>query len=185
VGRIVPNKAIEDIIRVFYTYHRAINPQSHLYLVGPRYLPAYDAKLDELVEALGLQDNVTFAGLVLPPELQAYYQAATIYVQASYHEGFCVPLLEAMQFGVPILARKAAAIPLTLGNSGILYTHLECEEVAEMAHLLISDEAIREQVVARQKERLKDFAPIRVEAQLQQILAHLKVRIPGEEQSHD
>jgi glycosyltransferase involved in cell wall biosynthesis len=177
VGRIVPNKAIEDIIRVFYTYHRGINPRSHLYLVGPRYLPAYDAKLDDLVETLGLQTSVTFAGLVLPPKLQAYYQAADIYVQASYHEGFCVPLLEAMQFGVPILARKAAAIPLTLGGSGILYTSLGCEEVAEMAHLLTSDVEILEQVVARQKERLQDFAPVHVEAKLREILALLDVPV--------
>jgi glycosyltransferase involved in cell wall biosynthesis len=131
-----------------------------------------------------LQDSVTFAGLVLPPKLQAYYQAADIYVQASYHEGFCVPLLEAMQFGVPILARKAAAIPLTLGDSGVLYTRLGCEEIAETAHLLTSDDEIRKQVVTRQKERLQDFAPIHVEARLQEILAQLGVPVPGKEQSH-
>ena len=185
VGRIVPNKAIEDIIRIFYTYHRGINPESHLYLVGPRYLPAYDAQLDALVETLGLQDGVTFTGLVLPPKLQAYYQAADLYLQASYHEGFCVPLLESMHFGVPILARKAAAVPLTLGNSGVLYTHLGCEEVAEMAHLLTSDDALRAQIIARQQERLQDFAPIHVEAELREILAHLDVPLPGEEQIHD
>ena len=118
VGRIVPNKAVEDVIRIFYLYHRYINPRSHMFLVGSRYLPTYDAQIDGLVEALGLSESVTLTGRVPLSDLKAYYQAAHLYLTTSHHEGFCVPLLESMYFGVPIIARKAAAVPESTGDGG-------------------------------------------------------------------
>jgi glycosyltransferase involved in cell wall biosynthesis len=178
VGRVAPNKAIEDVIRIFAVYHRAINPSSRLYVVGSRYLPAYDRALDELVAALGLRDGVVFTGRVSDAELKTYYRSADLYLHASHHEGFCVPLLESMYFGLPILARKAAAVPETLGNAGVLFGRLGYEQVAEMAHLLVTDQALRAQVIARQQERLKAFAPTRTEARLRQILVQLGVLSP-------
>jgi len=176
VGRVAPNKAIEDVIRIFYIYHQAINPRSRLYVVGSRYLPAYDRALDALVAGLELGDAVRFTGPVFDPQvLKAYYQAADLYLCASYHEGFCVPLLESMYFGVPVLARKAAAVPETLGDAGVLFSRLGYAEVAEMAHMLVTDQALKAQVVARQQERLQEMAPSRVETRLQHLLARLGV----------
>jgi len=175
VGRVVPNKAIEDVIRIFALYHRAINPRSCLYVVGSRYLPAYDTALDELVDELALNDAVVFTGLVSDTALKTYYQAADLYLHASHHEGFCVPLIESMYFGLPILARKAAAVPETLGDAGVLFTRLGYKKVAEMAHLLVSDESLKAQVIARQRQRLQDFAHDRVEAKLREILIRLHV----------
>jgi glycosyltransferase involved in cell wall biosynthesis len=185
VGRIVPNKAVEDVIRIFAVYRRAIDPQAHLYLVGSRYLAAYDEALDALVEALHLQDSVVFAGLVSLSDLKTYYQAADLYLHASYHEGFCVPLLESMYFGVPILARKAAAVPETLGEAGVLFTRLGHREVAEIAHLLVDDQSLRAQVIARQRERLQDFGPLRVEARLREILARIDILPPSDVEAGD
>jgi glycosyltransferase involved in cell wall biosynthesis len=178
VGRVAPNKAIEDVIQIFATYHRAINPRSRLYIVGSRYLPLYDAALEALVARLGLENAVVFPGLVTDAELKTYYRAADLYLHASYHEGFCVPLLESMYFGVPILARRAAAVPETLGTAGILFTRLGYEEIAEMAHLLTNDKALRAQVVRRQRERLQKFAPARVEAKLWDVLAQFEILPP-------
>jgi L-malate glycosyltransferase len=175
VGRVVPQKAIEDVIRIFDIYHRAINPQSRLYVVGSRYLPAYDAALDALVAELGLGNAVQFTGVALGARLKTYYQAADLYLCASHHEGLCVPLVESMYFGLPILARKAAAIPETLGNAGVLFTQLGHAEVAEMANLLLTDQSLRTQVIARQRERLEDLAPSHIEARLQHTLAQLGV----------
>ncbi|MCL7453826.1 MAG: glycosyltransferase [Anaerolineae bacterium] len=175
VGRIVPSKAVEDVIRIFAVYHRTINPNSRLLIVGSRYLPHYDAALDALVADLHLGDVVTFTGLVSDTDLKTYYQAADLYLHASHHEGFCVPLLESMHFGVPILARKAGAVPETLGNAGLLFTQLGYEEVAEMGHLLLTEEALRARVIAMQRERLADFAPQRVEAKLKGILQGLGI----------
>jgi len=173
VGRVVPNKAIEDVIRIFYVYHRFINARSRLDIAGSRYLPAYDAQLDRLVAELGLTDCVTFAGRVSDAELAAYYRAADLYVAASFHEGFCAPLVECMHFGVPILARKAAAMPETLGDGGVLFTDLGYDQVAEMAHLLVDDAALRQRVIQKQKERLQVLGPDRAEAALMQALARL------------
>lgn len=177
VGRIVPNKAIEDVIRVFYIYHRYINPDSRLFLVGSRYMPTYDAQLDALVRFLGLAEVVTFTGKASLSELKTYYEGADLYLTASYHEGFCVPLIESMYFGLPILARSAGAIPETLGNAGILFTRLGYTEVAEMAHRLVTDSELRTQVLRMQHERLRDFAPEKVEQQLRTAFWQVGVRL--------
>jgi len=179
VGRVVPNKAVEDVIRIFYVYHRYINARSHLFVVGSRYVPAYDAQIDALVEALGLSDAVTLTGRTSLSDLKTYYQAAHLYLTASHHEGFCVPLLESMYFGVPIIARQAAAIPETLGDTGVLFTRLGYIEVAEMAHLLATDTDLRARMTAAQRERLSAFAPVRVEQMLRDALERAGVHVSG------
>jgi len=175
VGRVVPNKAVEDTIRVFYIYHRYINPRSQLFVVGSRYIRAYDVQIDALVRALGLQEAVVLTGRVSLSDLKAYYQGATLYLTASRHEGFCVPLIESMYFGVPIIARRATAIPETLGEAGIMFTRLGYAEVAEMAHLLATDEELRARVIQTQRRRLEVFAPERVEEQLRSALERVGV----------
>lgn len=175
VGRVAPNKAIEDVIRIFYVYQRTINPRSRLYIVGPHHVPDYSAALETLVADLGLGDAVRFPGRALGGTLKAYYQAADLYLCASYHEGLCVPLVESMYFGLPILARKAAAVPETLGGAGVLFTRLGHAEAAEMAHLLLTDQALRAQVISRQQERLQQLAPFRTEMRLRHILARLGI----------
>lgn len=175
VGRVAPNKDIEDVIRVFTLYHQAINPQSHLYIVGSRYMRKYDLALDELVDVLNMGKAITFAGRVTDAQLKSYYEAADLYLTASRHEGFCVPLVESMYFGVPILARKATAIPETLGDAGALFTHLGYEEVVEMAHLILSDVSLRLQIVQKQKERLEALSPARAEMALKSTFVHLNL----------
>lgn len=177
VGRVVPNKAIEDIIRTFFVYQRYVNPNSHLNIVGSRYVPSYDAALDQLVSNLGMNNYVTFAGRISDAELISYYNAADLYFIASRHEGFCVPVIESMHFGVPILARKAAATPETLGGSGVLFTSLGYEVVAEMAHLMIKDCELREAILRGQERRLRHFAPERIEETLRQYLGELGVPV--------
>ncbi|MBN1138387.1 MAG: glycosyltransferase [Anaerolineae bacterium] len=178
VGRLVPNKAIEDVIRIFYVYHRAINRCSRLYIVGPHHLPEYASALQALAASLGLGDAVQFTSFVSDAELKAYYQAADLYLVASHHEGFCIPLVESMYFGVPILARKAAAVPETLGDAGVLFDRLGYAEAAEMAHLLLTDQELRARVIAKQRERLQAMTPVRVEARFRSILARLGIPVP-------
>jgi glycosyltransferase involved in cell wall biosynthesis len=173
VGRVVPSKGIDETMRIFYVYNRYINPRSHLYIVGSRYIPSYDTQLDTLATDLELTEHVTFAGRVSDAELVTYYQTADLYIVTSCHEGFCVPLIESMYFEVPILARKSTAIPETLGGAGVLFTDLGYEQVAEMAHLLVTDETLRHQVICRQRERLAELGPARSEAALGRALAQL------------
>lgn len=166
VGRVVPNKAFEDLLTVFAAYHGDVNPRSRLWLVGARILPRYNAVLDRLVDRLGLRNVVTFTDRVPRRDLKIYYQAAHVFLSASRHEGFCVPLLESMHFGVPILAYAASAVPETLGASGVVYRTFDYPLLAEILHLLATDVDLRARLIAGQRARLADFAPDRVAATL-------------------
>lgn len=180
VGRMAPNKAVEDVITVFAAYHGAVNPRSRLTLVGARFLPRYDAVLDRLVGRLGLAGVVRFTDRASLGDLKAYYEAADVFVCASRHEGFCVPLLEAMTFDVPILARAAAAVPDTLGGAGVLFHAVEHAALAETVGLLARDGGLRGQVAAGQRRRLADFTPAHDAARLRALLARIGVDVPDD-----
>ncbi len=166
VGRVVPNKRFEDLILTFYYLKRFVRPDARLLLVGSvQKVESYLEFLQALVTRLGLSD-VVFTGHVSTSQLVAYYRCASVYLSMSEHEGFGAPLLESMHFEVPIVAYKAAAVPETLGGSGISVTVKDYAAVAELVGLLVEDEGLRAQVVARQRERLRDFLPEKIEERL-------------------
>lgn len=166
VGRIAPNKKFEDLIRAFYYYKTEKNPGARLLLVGScGGMENYDAALKEYVKTLGLAD-VVFSGQVSFPEILAYYRAADLFLCMSEHEGFCVPLVEAMFFGVPIVAYDSTAIASTLGGSGVLVKEKDPVFVGEVMHRVLSDEKLREQLIEDQKNRLEAFAYEKVRDQL-------------------
>jgi glycosyltransferase involved in cell wall biosynthesis len=99
-------------------------------------------------------------------DLLACYAASQVFVSMSEHEGFGVPLVEAMLMGVPVLAHAAGAVPHTLGGAGVQFGEKRLDEVAEMAHLLTTDRALRSAVLAGQRERVQAFAPAAVEGAL-------------------
>lgn len=159
VGRLVPNKRIEDVVKVFYFYRRKINPDSRLFLVGiDTDMEIYAFALRELVQELGLS-GVVFTGGVTQRELVSYYRIAQVYLCMSEHEGFCVPLVEAMHFGVPVIAYAAGAVPETLGDAGALVLRKEFPELAELAALLCEDQDLRMQIVADGRRRARHFEP--------------------------
>lgn len=170
VGRVAPNKRAEDLIKTLY-YYRQIEPGARLFLVGhTAYYGPYVQWLRGLVTWLGLEGAVVFTGHVSDAALAAYYRKADVFVYMSEHEGFGIPLVESMRFGVPIIAYASTAIPETLGGAGIVVRRKHFPIVAELIHLLQTDSAIRAQVIARQRERAKDFAP---DAVLEQFRGHL------------
>jgi glycosyltransferase involved in cell wall biosynthesis len=175
VGRVAPNKAIHELIRLFYVYHHLINPRSKLHIVGSRYPVSYNAYLDKLVTELDLRGQVHFLSHVSMATLKAYYQGADLYVAASHHEGFCVPLVESMYFNLPILAHKSTAIPETLGDSGVLYEKMDYHQVAEMAQLMVKDQDLRQKIIVNQQERLHQLRPAEAERILKQYLTHLSI----------
>lgn len=130
VGRIAPNKCQHDVVKAFAAYRRAYDPHARLHLVGGVESPRYRAVLDRFVHALGLDGAVTVTGALSPGELAARYEQADVFVCLSEHEGFCVPLLEAMHHGLPVVAYAAAAVPETLDGAGLL---LEAKEPALVA----------------------------------------------------
>jgi L-malate glycosyltransferase len=156
-GRVAPNKKHEDLIKVFYFYNRYINSHSRLILVGSwATMERYYQQLNYLVEYLKL-DNVVFTGLVDADELVAYYRVSDIFITMSEHEGFCLPLLEAMHYQLPILAYNATAIPYTLGNAGILIEEKRYEEIAEIIDIIMNDRQLQETLKAGGRKQLESY----------------------------
>jgi L-malate glycosyltransferase len=184
VGRLAPNKRQEDLIRLAAYWKRFVLADVRLVLVGKlprrttgdgRPLPKhYFDALQAFHYEEGLSsDEVVFMGHVAHDDLLACYAAADVFVSMSAHEGFGVPLVEAMLMGVPVLAYAAGAVPFTLGGAGVQFTEKRIDEVAEMARLLATDPSLRRAVLAGQSRRLAAFAPETVEATLKGYLESL------------
>src|SRR4051812_41295359 len=159
VGRIAPNKRIEDHIKLAEQYKRYIDPYYRFIFVGrydvvPRYYAAIRALMDEYKM---LPERFVFTGPVPDAELAAYYRASSVYVSLSKHEGFCVPLVEAMAMDVPVLAYTAAAVPDTLGPAGVQFAPKDLEYAAELLGMLAFEDGPREGVLAGQRKRLEHF----------------------------
>jgi glycosyltransferase involved in cell wall biosynthesis len=170
VGRFAPNKRLEDVVRAFHCYQR-INPKSRLLLVGGAVgLENYAAAVRGLALRLGNPD-VHIVGQVGFRQLCTFYRLADLYLAMSEHEGFCVPLLEAMHFGVPIVARAAGAVPETLGAAGLPVRGGSFEEVAELMHLAVADRGLRARLVEAGRARVADFAPGKIAELLWGLLA--------------
>ena len=160
VGRLSPNKRIEDFLRIAAYYNRYVHSSSRFYIVGGGTgLGAYTTALMDLYRQLELNNRVMFLGRVSHRDLVTLYRAADAYLCTSAHEGFCAPLIEAMHFGVPILARHAAAIPETLGNAGVTYSDDDPARVAEALWVLADDQLLRGQLRRNAQRRIAGFSP--------------------------
>jgi L-malate glycosyltransferase len=162
VGRVIANKKIEDVIRIFHAYHTRINPRSRLLIVGVFSLfERYLAALNHLVATLELE-HVHFTGHVGDEELAAYYEVADLFLCASEHEGFCVPLVEAFYMNVPVLAYAATAVPATMDGGGVLFDDKDPVYVATLIDAIVSDRQVESAILARQdaalgRLRARDF----------------------------
>ena len=157
VGRLAPNKAQHDIVKAFAAYRRLYDDRARLHLVGGSSSHRYKTALSDFVDALGLGDAVQIAGPVSAAALTAHYETADVYVITSEHEGFCVPLLEAMHHRVPIVAYSAAAVPETVGDAGVLLDAKDAYTVATAVHRVVTDNELRAQLIEAGIERLREF----------------------------
>jgi len=156
-GRIAPNKKQEDLIAAFYYYKKYYNDKSRLILVGSyKETDLYYMRLKKYVEEIGVED-VIFSGHIKFDEILAFYKVADVFLCMSEHEGFCVPLIEAMMFEVPIIAYNSTAIPGTLGGSGFLVDDKDPIFVAKCIDKVVSDKELKENLIKNQNERLEDF----------------------------
>lgn len=172
VGRIVPNKKIEDHVRLAEVYKRYVDAYYRFIFVGrydgvPRYYDQVRALIDQFEM---LPDRFWFTGPVPDEDLAAFYRWADVYVSLSEHEGFCVPLVEAMAADVPVLAYAAGAVPETLGGAGVLFSPKDLEVASELLGSLVYDRGLRQRVIGGQRRRLMDFAPERIETRLREAL---------------
>jgi glycosyltransferase involved in cell wall biosynthesis len=171
VGRIVPNKKIEDHIKLAEHYKRYVDEQYRFVFVGktdatPRYYAAIRALLDRYRMPQG---RFIFTGPVPDEDLAAYYRTASVYISLSEHEGFCVPLLEAMAADVPVLAYASTAVPDTLGGAGVQFSPKDLEYAAELLGELAYNDDLRTKVIAGQRARLADFGDDRIRRELERL----------------
>jgi glycosyltransferase involved in cell wall biosynthesis len=163
VGRVIANKKIEDLICWFHAYHTVFNPRSRLLLVGAQTgFERYLASLHDLVGRLGAF-HVHFIGHVSDEELVAYYELADLFLCASEHEGFCVPIVEAFYKQVPVLAYAATAVPSTMDGAGVLFEDRNPIHVAALMDEIVSNVSLQDRIVGDQlaavdRLRSKDFA---------------------------
>ncbi|MBN1875288.1 MAG: glycosyltransferase [Anaerolineae bacterium] len=161
VGRIVPNKRIEDIVRAFYVYHEYFNANSNLLLVGSAEgFDAYYHPLQEWIANLGLTQAVKFIGQVNDRnQVAGFYKLADLYMCMSEHEGFCIPLLEAMVHEVPVIAFRSTGVTYTMGNAGVMVDDKTPTVLAAAAHLLCSNAAYRGKIIEEQLTQTRVWHP--------------------------
>ncbi|HEX2699883.1 MAG TPA: glycosyltransferase family 4 protein [Acidimicrobiales bacterium] len=174
VGRVSPNKCQHDVVKAFAAYRRMYDPAARLHVVGGSSSVAYWAALEGYIDALGLGDAVRLTGAVTAGELLAHYLVADAFVCLSEHEGFCIPLLEAMANRVPIVAFASSAVPGTLGDAGVLLASKRPGTVAAAVHRVLSDAPLRAALVAAGTARLDVFSLPRTRARWLEVLRGLE-----------
>jgi glycosyltransferase involved in cell wall biosynthesis len=172
VGRIAPNKRIEDHIRLAECYKRYVDTMYRFIFVGKHdAVPSYYATIRALmVEYRMPAERFLFTGPLPDDDLAACYRTASVYLSLSEHEGFCVPLVEAMAAGVPVLAYASSAVPETLGGAGVLFSPKDLEYAAELLGELAYNNRLRARVLAGQRRRLDEFGDARIAASIRDML---------------
>lgn len=177
VGRVAPNKRIEDCIRLLAAYRAGVEPRARLWVVGDAdRLPVYRDALLRLVAGLELEESVRFLGRVSQQDMLDCYHGAAAYVAMSEHEGFCVPLVEAMLCELPILAYPSTAVPFTLDGAGLQVPVKDFPLMAEALGALLTDPDALGQMREAGRRRAAELAPERTLDHLAALLASIGVR---------
>ncbi len=174
VGRMAPNKKVEDVISAFAVYKEKYDRDARLFLVGSyNEGDRYWRSLVKHIETLGVKD-VIFPGHISFAAILAYYSVAHVFLCMSEHEGFCVPLVEAMYFHVPIVAYSSSAVPSTLGGAGILIDNKDFDKYADAMNEIMTG-GDRASVVITQNKRLLDFSQKKITSELKCFIESIEI----------
>ncbi len=154
VGRLAPNKGHHQTIAALFVARATTDPEAHLTLVGAPSEVAYASALRRFARSLGLADSVEFVSGISDAALAAYYRWADVLVMLSSHEGFGVPLVEAMTQGLPIVAFDSGAVSEVLDGSGVLLEHKHPRQVAAAVSRLMADPAERQRLASAGRARI-------------------------------
>jgi glycosyltransferase involved in cell wall biosynthesis len=157
VGKISPHKAPHDLVKMLSVLRRLYDPRARLHLVGSPLGQTYEPVLRDFIARLGLQDAVFLPGSVTGAGLEAYFQAADVFVCASDHEGFCVPIAEAMGHGLPIVAYGVTAVPETVGGAGLVLPDKSAVPFAAAVGRVLGDPALHRHLAAAGRARAAEF----------------------------
>ena len=166
IGRAAPNKCQHDVIAAFAAYREVYDPRARLTLVGGRTSNVYYRSLELLADELGVGAAVDLTDTISHEEKLACYRAADAFVCLSEHEGFKVPVVEAMHFGIPVVAYASSAVPETVADAGLLLDDKDPFVVATAVDRVLRDDALRSELVEAGRRRADDFSLERTSAQL-------------------
>jgi glycosyltransferase involved in cell wall biosynthesis len=174
VGRLAPNKCQHDVIGAFAVHRRLFDPNASLTLVGGTTAPRYDQALRGLIAELGVGDAVELVGSIPLDHLLAIYRTTDVLVCLSEHEGFCVPIVEAMALGVPVVAYAAAAVAETVGDAGLLLDNKDPLLVACAVERVVSDAPLRSELVSAGRARAQCFS---LDRTAKELVGHLSALV--------
>jgi glycosyltransferase involved in cell wall biosynthesis len=170
VGRVAANKCQHDVVAAFAAYRQLFDPKARLSIVGGRTLLLYARALERLASELGVADAVDFTDNLKFPQLLAQFRAADVFVSLSEHEGFCVPLVEAMHFGVPTVAFASTAVPETVGDATLLLPDKDPLTVAVAVQRVLSDDVLRKALIEAGHRRVEHFSLVNNQRRLLEAL---------------
>jgi glycosyltransferase involved in cell wall biosynthesis len=173
VGRLSHNKRQDRLVKALALHQRHCDPEARLVLPGSPGSGTYGEYLARLALDAGARD-VVLPGALPQPALNALYARADVFCCLSEHEGFCIPLLEALHFGLPVVAARAAAVPEVLGDAGVLLDDPDLPTVSEAIELCASSASLREELRTRGERRLEEFTPERTEAAVREAIDGLE-----------
>ncbi|UCE43145.1 MAG: glycosyltransferase family 4 protein [Candidatus Aminicenantes bacterium] len=176
VGRIVPNKKIDDLIRVLFYFKKYISPLVRLIVVGKTSsLPEYYKSLVRIADEFYLKpEEICFTGHIPDDEMFSLYKAADVFLSLSEHEGFGLPFIESMVFDLPIIAYDCTAVPFTLDGAGILIKNKKVDYVAELVDIVVHQKKLRQDIIQGQRQRLERFKNIDKQEILLRVIDRLK-----------
>ena len=171
VGRIAPNKRVEDVLDIFESYYRFFDKNVRLYVVGNMdHSSEYTKNVLGRLEKMESKDHVVFTGKVSDEDLHSYFSGASVFLCMSEHEGFCIPILEAQYFNVPVVGYDSCAVPDTMGGSGVLLYKKDPHMAAYIISKVLSDDCLREEIIEGQQKNLEKYQRSVVKAHLTEIL---------------
>ncbi|MBM9499836.1 glycosyltransferase family 4 protein [Leptospira sp. 201903071] len=175
VGRITPNKRQDDLIRLAHAYKTLYSDQFQFYLAGfsSRELFLYREELERMLDFYDLRKNVLITGFLSDNELNHLYREADVFVSMSEHEGFCVPLIEAMVHKIPILAYAGGAVPETLNGAGVLFKEKKFPDLAVLLNKILTDLEFKNRILNGQDLRLEEFKNMESKSVLRKTIENL------------
>ncbi len=168
IGRITSHKRQDELIKTLYAYTRLYGHDVRLVMPGSwKNSETYKDYLIGLVDKLGLNDSVEIPGFIDDDDFHTLFKTADVYLSLSEHEGFGVPILEAMWFGVPVIASGVCSIPELMGEAGIKLNGKNSVITATVLRELFENGGMKQKIIERQKERLKNFSVLAISEVLQ------------------
>lgn len=179
IGRICENKNQLKLIQLLILLKHSFDLPVRLTLAGGLTSPAYLEKIQTVIHDNNLEKDVHLLGKVSDASLVNLYRQADVYISLSEHEGFGMPLIEAMLYDLPVLASATSAIPTTLGTGGVLLSpDSTLSEIANQINMVLTQPAYRRKIIDAQRKNLERFSRQKIKQQLRDYLCELDIQVP-------